>query len=102
MQSVGLFVGLIGVLLLRLDYFNMVVLASYLGTIKAMESTECSCGRGIQDTRHILLHCTNKAGPRMRHLTQGSRRELDHRVRRIRRSLRGLIRGSRLPELYEA
>ena len=80
MQSVGLFVGLIGVLLLRLDYFNMVVLASYLGTIKAMESTECSCGRGIQDTRHILLHCTNQAGPRMRHITQGSMRELDHRA----------------------
>ena len=52
-----LFVGLIGVLLLLLDYLNIslipsshfirlntgkVVLASYLGTIKAMEGTEGS------------------------------------------------------------
>ncbi|OJJ87361.1 uncharacterized protein ASPGLDRAFT_43903, partial [Aspergillus glaucus CBS 516.65] len=51
-----------------------------LGTFKAMESTECSCGRGLQDIRHVLLHCTNQAGPRMRHLTQGSRRELDYRA----------------------
>ena len=54
-------------------------LASYLDTFGAMESTECSCGRGRQDVRHILLHCTNKAAPRARHLTQGSRRELDYR-----------------------
>jgi len=57
-----------------------IALASYLGTFKATESTECSCGRDLQDTRHILLHCTNQAGPRMRHLTQGSRRELDYRT----------------------
>ena len=56
-----------------------VALASYLGTFGAMESTECSCGRGQQDVRHILLHCTNQAVPRARHLTQGSRRELDYR-----------------------
>ena len=56
-----------------------IALASYLGTFGAMESTECSCGRGRQDVRHILLHCTNQAGPRARHLTQGSRRELDYR-----------------------
>ena len=36
--------------------------------------------RGLQDTRHVLLHCTNQAGPRMRHLMQGSRRELDYRA----------------------
>ena len=47
---------------------------------KAMESTECSRGRDLQDTRHVLLHCTNQAGPRMRHHTQGSRRELDYRA----------------------
>ena len=40
-----------------------IALASYLGTFKAMESTECSCGRGLQDIRHVLLHCTNQAGP---------------------------------------
>ena len=57
-----------------------IALASYLGTFKAMESTECSCGRGLQDTRHVLLHCTNQAGPRMRHPIQGSRRELDYRA----------------------
>lgn len=57
-----------------------IALASYLGTFKAMESPECSCGRGLQDTRHVLLHYTNKASPRMRHLTRGSRRELDYRA----------------------
>ena len=57
-----------------------IALASYLGTFNAMESTECSCRRGLQDTRHVLLHCTNQAGPRMRHLTQGSRQELDYRA----------------------
>ena len=57
-----------------------IALASYLGTFNAMESTECSCRRGLQDIRHVLLHCTNQAGPRMRHLTQGSRRELDYRA----------------------
>ena len=54
--------------------------ASYLGTFKAIESTECSCERGLQDTRHILLHCTNQAGHRTRHLTQESWRELDYRA----------------------
>jgi len=34
----------------------------------------------VQDIRHVLLHCTNQAGPRMRHLTEGSRRELDYRA----------------------
>ena len=57
-----------------------IALASYLGSFKAMKLTECSCGRGLQDTRHVLLHCRNQAGPRMRHLTQGSRRELDYRA----------------------
>ena len=57
-----------------------IALASYLGTFKAMELTECSCGWGLQDTCHVLLHCTNQAEPRMRHLTQGSRRELDYRT----------------------
>ena len=57
-----------------------IALAGYLGTFKAMESTECACGRGLQDIRHVLLHCTNQAGPRTRHLTQGSRRELDYRA----------------------
>ena len=57
-----------------------IALASYLGTFGAMESTECSCGRGRQDVRHIFLHCTNQAGPRARHLTQGSRRELDYQA----------------------
>ena len=57
-----------------------IALASYIGTFNAMESTECSCRRGLQDIRHVLLHCTNQAGPRMRHLTQGSRRELDYRA----------------------
>jgi len=52
-------------------------LASYLGTFKAMEPTECSCGRSLQDTRRVILHCTSQAGPLMCHLTQGSRRELD-------------------------
>lgn len=49
--------------------------------------SECSCGRGRQDIRHVLLHCTNQAGPRMRYLTQGSRRELDHRAYLIRPGL---------------
>lgn len=55
-----------------------IALASYLGTFNAMESTECSCGHGLQDTHHVLLHCKNQAGPQMHHLTQGSRRELDY------------------------
>ena len=33
-----------------------IALASYLGTFNAMESTECSCRRGLQDIRHVLLH----------------------------------------------
>ena len=57
-----------------------IALASYLDTVKAMVSTECSCGRGLQDTHHVLLHCRNQAGPWMHHLTQGSRRELDYRA----------------------
>ena len=57
-----------------------IALASYLGTFRAMESTECSCGCGLQDTRHVLIHCKNQAGPQMRHFTQGSRRELDYRA----------------------
>lgn len=47
-------------------------LAGYLDTFKTMEWTECPCGRGLQDTRHGLLHCTNQAGSWIRHLTQGS------------------------------
>ena len=55
-----------------------IALASHLGTFGAMESTECSCSRDWQDIQHILLLCTNQAGPWARHLTQGSRRELDY------------------------
>ena len=57
-----------------------IALASYLGSFKAMEPTECSCGRGLQDTRHVLLHRTNQAGLRIHHLTQRSRRELGYRA----------------------
>jgi len=56
-----------------------IALAGYLGTFKAMESTECACGRGLQGIRHVL-YCTNQTGPRIRHITQGSRRELDYRA----------------------
>ena len=64
-----------------------IALASYLGTFKLMESTECSCGRCPQDLRHILLHCTNQAGPQMHHLTQGPRRGLDYLAYLIRPDL---------------
>ena len=56
-----------------------IALASYLGTFNAMESSECSCGRGLQEIRHVLLHRTNQAGVRMCRL-KGSRWELDYRA----------------------
>ena len=55
-----------------------IALTSYLSTFITMELTECSCGRSQQGVRHMLLHCTNRSGPRARYLTQVSRRELDY------------------------
>lgn len=55
-----------------------VALAGYLGTFGAMETTQCSCGEGRQDTEHILVACPNHEELRNEVLWETSR-ETDYR-----------------------
>ena len=57
-----------------------IALAGYLGRFGAMESTECPCGLGRQDIRHILLDCPRHSQVRSRVLRRGPLLQLDHRA----------------------
>jgi ribonuclease HI len=50
-----------------------VALAAYLSTISAMESPECECGLGVQDSKHILMECPTHEDERWQTLWKDTR-----------------------------